>query len=187
MGTQIRIRNNASKQRCTLLSYAGATTMHPTELCCTPLSYAAAHWAMMQPTEESCTILSYLRCTPLSKAARYWATLHPTEQSCTMLSYAAPYWATLHTTESLCIPLSCASPCWATFLLTSRFDNTARHRKFLLKTSRNTENADSIMQVFQKIVISGDHPFKSSVFAKKSKYHFIALIWNLMIVLQVRS
>jgi hypothetical protein len=41
------------------------------------------HWAKLHPTE--------LRCTLLSFAAPRWATLHPRELRCTLLSFAAPY------------------------------------------------------------------------------------------------
>ncbi len=40
-------------------------------------------WAKLHPTELRCTLLSY--------AAPYWATLHPTKLCCTLLSYAALY------------------------------------------------------------------------------------------------
>ncbi len=46
------------------------------------------HWAKLHPTE--------LRCTLLSFAAPSWATLHPIELRGTLLSYAAFKWAILH-------------------------------------------------------------------------------------------
>ncbi len=57
--------------------------LHPTELHCTLLCYAAPSWATRHPTELHCILLSY--------AAPSWATRHPTELRCTLLSYASPY------------------------------------------------------------------------------------------------
>ncbi len=93
--------------------------LHPTELHCTLLSYAATSWATLCPilsypapnwakkhhTELCCIQLSYL-------ALRFTlcATLHPTELSCALLSYAAPFWAMLHTSELCCTLPSFADP-----------------------------------------------------------------------------
>jgi hypothetical protein len=84
---------------CTLLSYAATSWV----TLCPILSYPAPCWAKKHPTELCCIQLSYL-------ALRFtlWATLHPTELHCTLLSYAATSWATL------CPILSYAAPCWAT-------------------------------------------------------------------------
>ena len=71
--------------------------LHPSELSCTLLSYAASFWATLHPSELRCT-LSKLRCAlrttllPLDK-------LEPSELCYSLLSYAASFWATLYTTE----------------------------------------------------------------------------------------
>jgi hypothetical protein len=77
--------------------------LHPTELHCTLLSYAATSWASL------CPILSY--------PAPCWATMHRTELCCIQLSYVAlrfTLWAklhpTLHLTELRCNLLSYAVP-----------------------------------------------------------------------------
>ncbi len=62
--------------------------VHPTELCCTLLSYAAPYWATLAP---------------------YWAVLHFSELRCTVLSCVAPCcWGTVHP-SLCCAPLSCSS------------------------------------------------------------------------------
>jgi hypothetical protein len=63
------------------------------------------HWAKLHPTELHCILLSY--------AAPFWAPLHPPELRCILFSYPAPYWAKLHLTELHCILLSYAAPFWA--------------------------------------------------------------------------
>jgi hypothetical protein len=114
--------------------------LHPSELLCTllsyaaPLSYAEYCWA--------------IRCTLLSYPAPYWASLHPffnyagtselhctlwamhhlNELRCALLSYAALYWAMLrstelcslfwampHLTELHCTSMSYAAQSWDTF------------------------------------------------------------------------
>ncbi len=59
------------------------TKLHPSELHCTFLIYAATSWAPLHPYELHCTLLSYaatkLCCIQLSYAA-------PSELSCTLLS-----------------------------------------------------------------------------------------------------
>jgi hypothetical protein len=79
------------------------------------------HWAKLHPTELHCILLSYAapswaRCTLMSYTAPYWATLyflgmlhslHP-ELSC-ILSYIAPFWATLHPIWAKLCPKSYAA------------------------------------------------------------------------------
>jgi hypothetical protein len=77
---------------CTLYmkSYAAKywATPNPSELHWTlcanlhPIERPCTHWASVHPFE--------LRCSLLSFAAHYCATLHPTELRCTLLGYAAP-------------------------------------------------------------------------------------------------
>ena len=90
--------------------------LHPAELHCTLLSYAAPSWAPLHPNELHCTLLRYP--VPLRYAAFNWVTHHPiwaklrpksyaaiSELSLALLSYTAPLWAMLHPTE-LCLTLN---------------------------------------------------------------------------------
>ncbi len=62
----------------------------------------AFHWAKLHPNELYCILLSY--------AALSWATLHPIELRYTLLSYAAFNWATLHHIWAMLNPKSYGAP-----------------------------------------------------------------------------
>jgi hypothetical protein len=55
------------------------------------------HWSKLHPTDLHCTLLSYAAtsratlCPILSYAAPCWATMQPTKLCCIQLSYVAPY------------------------------------------------------------------------------------------------
>ncbi len=95
------------------LSYAAPwDTLHPSEIFCTLLSYAAPFWTTLHPSELLFTLLSY--------ASPFWATLHPSELCFTFLSYTSPFLAMLYPSELCCTLLSMltllsyAAPSWAT-------------------------------------------------------------------------
>ncbi len=128
------------------------TTLHPTELACSLLSYwATLHcWATLHPSELRSTVLSYAAYATsylLSYATSYWAklyhtelrcsltelSLHPTELRCTLLSYSVSYWAMLLPMELHCTLLSYAAPYWATLHPNFAFYDT--HLKYFEKNT----------------------------------------------------
>jgi hypothetical protein len=75
--------------------------LHPTELLCILLSYAAPSLAPLHPNELlltilRCTVPSKLCCIPLSYAAPYLSYDAPSQLSCILLRYVEPFWAMLH-------------------------------------------------------------------------------------------
>ena len=117
---------------CILLSYAAP--LHSLELHCTLLSCAEFNWATPHPM--------WAKLHPLSQAASFWARLHPSELRCTLSelgcapratvnlqSYATAFWGTLHPSELRCTLLmythSCTDP-------TSEINDT-----YVEKTQRN--------------------------------------------------
>ncbi len=74
--------------------------LHPSELCCTLLGYAAPYWAtllLLSYASPSWASLHPPELRYLATLQPVWATLYPQSYTrCTLLSYAVPYWATLH-------------------------------------------------------------------------------------------
>ncbi len=99
---------HSTELSCTFLSERRCTL---SELHCA-LRARCTLWAMLHPFQLRCALLSY--------AAPFWGILHPSELRCTLLKYIGPFWSTLHPTDlrlTLTNMMSPATPIAASLFL----------------------------------------------------------------------